>query len=407
MGFLDILKQFSPLNEAEATPEEIAAQSAAPAPKAAPIIEAPAAANPNLVTEKTVDGLMGHIAQPRNMSVRVPQVDISQYDVPVDEGRQNEFKSSLESLKDEYKKAQEDARSRQMKVEMMNALKDNIGTIVGGAQAMNTKASVTPYQGKPSTTPDFVGRADKNFKDNYSNLLKQYKDLQDGGLSAKDKLYADISNKQMQMQGIRAEINADNQDRNIGMRFGSSAIAEQEKGEMSDKQLEAGSDMEKAIVSGDLIGEKAKDFEKYLGPIASRTQDLQRGIVGSILPGESDPKFTEFTADVERMAADYRKVISGLTVSDKEKESLNKSIPNTTDRYEDFMAKQRSFVSNLRRAKAISEHNIKTKQGKNVAGYTDPSSQGAPKTGPYGETTTKGDKTYKWNPAAQKYQLVK
>lgn len=334
--------------------------SATPASAESVILNNLAAPVDNRVEEKTVAGEMGkYVGAPRQ--VTVPQVDIGKYDVPVDAGRQNAFKDSLTQLRDDYKLAQEDARSRQMKVEMMNAVKDNIGTIVGGAQAMNTKASVTPYQGKPSVTPDFVGRADKNFKDNYSNLLKQYKDLQGGGLSADKKLYADIVNKQLQMQGIRAEANSENQYFNRGLRVGSAGMDEQDKSKLTPAQIKDMSGYDDTLASLDRIEIKKAKIDT--GPV----RNLQNKFASII--GRDDPEVTSLRTEVIDTLASKIKALSGTAANEGEVARLQITLPDINDSDEVFNKKLSDARIRIQEAKQIRENHYRNLQGKNVDGF--------------------------------------
>lgn len=80
-------------------------------------------------------------------------------------------------LNDQRKKEREEAASREMKGKMMNALSESLGGIIGGSQAMNTGARVTPAQTKGVDIGDLVGRVDKNFAGDRQALMDQYKAL--------------------------------------------------------------------------------------------------------------------------------------------------------------------------------------------------------------------------------------
>lgn len=71
----------------------------------------------------------------------------------------------------------EDAESRKFKADIVKAFTDNIGTYVGGMQAKNTKASVTPVQTRGYDVGDLVGQVDKRFAGDREALMDQYKNL--------------------------------------------------------------------------------------------------------------------------------------------------------------------------------------------------------------------------------------
>jgi len=398
IDLVKLLSQFSPLSDEEAKAQaKVAAvtKPTATAPAASPA--------PQGIVPIDVKSAVAPLYVPRSTNTQAPQIDISDLlDNKGNAAKELEFKKSLQDLKDEYKLAQEEASSREFKAKMFAAVGSNIGQIMAGQQAMNTKASVKPTALSKIDVPDLMAKVDGRFKTDYEGLLSQYKGLRDGQLGPKEIAQVRSNNAFLSQKANQQNANADgNNKSNLARGLGIS-LKDQEKGEMSDKQVDASADFETAIAAGDLIGLGAEKFKDFLGPASARVESYKR-----MLPGtQADSGFTEFSADVERMGADYRKVISGLTVSDKEKESLNNSIPIATDKYSDFMAKQRSFVKNLRRAKAISDAEIAKKQGKNVVGYAQPSA--APtSSAPNGQDMVeKNGKNYKWNASVGKYQLA-
>lgn len=351
----------------------------------------------------TAAGLLSKYAEPREANYTAKQIDIPKVDYSK---TQEEMATKLDALKSEYDKSLQEAQDRDFRSAIWAALGNSLPGAIAGATAMRTKAAVKAPEVTKITPSDTASEATRKYKTDYEGILDQYKTLKSGQITDKDILQAKTAQAYLDLGAERLNANISNTDRSAGIRVNSAIVKDQEKQELSDKQVTELSDIDKAMQVADAIGKRAAGFEKYLGPISAREQALQRGAAGTILPGKADPKFTEFLADVERARAEYQKVISGLTVSDKERESLRQSIPTGEDRLPDFMAKQRSFIRNLDLAKKKSEANLKKYQGKNVEGYSQPVKQ-SPSSGPYGETTQRDGKTYKWNAAVGKYQLVK
>lgn len=381
---------------------------AAPAVAPVPVMEAPVQAPAGTVEELTATGLLEPYSQPRPANYTAPRIAIPEVDNKGQEARQNEFSSKLEALKEQYKLAQDDARSRQMKQEMFAALGNNIGNIVGGAQAMNTKASVTPVQSHKIVVPDQMARVDKNHKLDYEGLIKQYKDLQDKGLTSKDMLYANIAQAQLDAGAARMNANIENTDRNAGLRGVGMKLKEQEGNEASDKQTATLVDIDHTLSQVDNILADASKFKDKLGPNAADYESAKEGRFGALVPGKVDPEYVAFRSNLKGMKAAYQKIISGLTLTETEMREMKAYVPHEGMRYDELKANAEAFKERAKELQAATKRGMKSLQGKNADGYTDPSSQKSPASasGPLGETTERNGKLYKWNATAGKYQLA-
>lgn len=304
-----------------------------------------------------------------------PKVQVPVIDEGAKVARDTRFSDQLTTLRNDYNAAKEDARSRQMKVEMMAAVGNNIGNIVAGAQAMNTKASVTAPQMHKIEVKDMVGRADKNFKENYSNLLKQYKDLQEGTVSAKDLYYGAQKDADRQARYDGYNANAENNYNNRGMRKGSGELKDQADNEVSDKQLASITGFKKTSKLLDDIEAKVSTgkYDKFLGPYASKYENSKEY---NPLSDGMDPEFASFQSDTTDSLSQYIKGLSGLTVSDKERTALETSMPKVGDKPSAFMSKLKATRARLLEMQKIEEDEIDRLQGKNVAGYK---GKGSPK----------------------------
>lgn len=119
---------------------------------------------------------------------------------PAEDG-ESRLERLMNELKTQRDSAANEAASRQFKANIVKGLTDNIGNIVGGAQAMNTKASVTPVQVKGYDVGDLVGQVDKRYAGDREALLEQYKNL----MNAKDK--GEQRKYQQEQLGIQREGN--------------------------------------------------------------------------------------------------------------------------------------------------------------------------------------------------------
>lgn len=410
MKFLeDLLTKFSPINEEQHT-------SQVTAPPIASVIKTPhQSPTPQVENQEGVEALdphqiMNYVGEVNDFEI--PQVKIPDFnDDETNKQREVAFKTDLEVLRERYAKAQVDASRKQMYAEMLAAVGNNIGNIVGGAQAMNTKASVSPTKTAPINVKDQVAAVDSRFNKDYDNLIKQYKELKDNGLTAKDKLYADITNANLRMAGLRTKENMKNSVGNRGMRGVSTLLNQEKSNEMSDKQLGEQTDMENTLSEIRSITGQAENFKNKLGPNSAMYERAKEGHLGAVVPGKIDKDYVNFRSNVKALKGQYQKIISGLTLSDQERRELASYIPNEDMPYETFVSSADAFEKRVQHLMSRKKAGMKKFQGKNVEGYKEPKKEEAPRSSaaPNGEDIVeRNGKTYKWNPAAGKYQpLIK
>jgi hypothetical protein len=399
MKFLEeLLTKFSPIEEEKQQP----VVQASPAPVVPQSQPGGTSVPVEGIEQIDPTQVMNYVGEVNDFAI--PQVSLPEHNSEADKQREVAFKTDLEVLKDNYNKAQQDASRRQMYAEMIASVGNNIGNIVGGATAMNTKASVTPTKTAPINVKDQVAKVDARFNKDYDNLIKQYKELKDGGLTAKDKLYADITNANLKMAGIRTKENMKNSVGNRGMRGVTTLLNQEKSNEMSDKQLSEVSDMENTLNEIRTITGEAEKFKDRLGPNAAVYESAKEGHLGAVVPGKIDKDYVKFRSNVKALKGQYQKIISGLTLSDQERKELASYIPNEAMPYETFTASANAFESRVKDLMARKKGSMKKFQGKNVEGYKQPEASAS--TGPQGDVVERNGKTYKWNPAAGKYQLL-
>lgn len=352
MSFWDQFKpQQPPLSPEElAAPESVSMEVAppAPAPAYAPIDE-------GLNIREAIAPLL----QQRAMDYRADLIEVPEIDSRVQEARKAEFGSSLEKLRNDYKLAQDDARSRQMKAEMFAAVGNNIGNIVGGAQAMNTKASVTPVQSPKMTAPDMMDRVDKNHKMNYEGLLKQYKDLQDGQLSPKDILEAKKVNAFLKQGEAKINNNTDNSNKgNVGRAV--TLINKAEEGdEMTTKQTDQVVGIDSTLDSLEKL-EGMNEFST--GPVSGRLEKVKRYL------GTAKGNKVAMASQLQMIKSNYGKAISGATIADAEMIRIEEQLPKETDSDEQFAAKLANFKDELTRSRVRVLDSFK-RSGRNVKNF--------------------------------------
>jgi hypothetical protein len=129
--------------------------------------------NPSSQSSETVNSLKTKV------SGTIPQSDKAEGSETA-EGR---LERLMRELNEERKRETADASDRKFKADIFKVLGDNIGGIVGGAQAMNTKAAVNPIKTQGYDVGDLVGGVEKKFAGDREALMDQYKQL----LNARDR----------------------------------------------------------------------------------------------------------------------------------------------------------------------------------------------------------------------------
>lgn len=291
-----------------------------------------------------------------------------------------DISSRLENLLAERKQAMADAEDRQWKQNLVAGLSDNLGLLVGGAQAMNTKANVQPPKVAPVRTQDLLAIAEKKSKPELDAIMQQYKQLQADKLKEQDRdlkrAFLNLSEKQYQ-RGIGRD--EDTNERfwaghdQRGKKF---EFQKEEKNELSDKQLESIAGFDKVDKLAEDLSTRASKFKGSLGPYASKAQNAKNYVPGL----QEDPNFAAFKASVTDQMSGYIKSLSGLTVSDKERSQLMKSVPNIEDKYDVFMSKMKELRSRLKDYKSNELSAAQKYQGKTVKGAEGRTPQSAEET---------------------------
>lgn len=308
-----------------------------------------------------LEGAVAPAMEQREADYVAPQISLGDLreNVKRQEAREIQMKSSLEQLRDNYKIAQDDARSRELKAEMFAAVGDNIGNIVGGAQAMNTKASVTPTQTSPVKVKDITGRVDAKYRTDYDGLLKQYKDLKDGSLSPKDMLEAQKANAFLK-QG-EAKLNDGIERDNFGRTMRGATLINKgdEQDELTSKQTDQIVGIDSTLDSLDKL-DGMKDYST--GPISGRMEKVKRYI------GVAKGNKVAMAAQLEMLTSQYGKAISGATIADQEMARIKDQLPKETDSDEQFAEKLANFQDEMTRSRSRVVDSFK-RSGRNTRNF--------------------------------------
>jgi predicted component of type VI protein secretion system len=257
---------------------------------------------------------------------------------PTPESPEQRLEGLMNALNAERKKEREDAESRKFKADIFKILGDSAGNIIGGAQAMNTKASVTPIKTQGYDVGDLVGQVDKRFDGDRKALMDQYKYLKSGEISEKDKAYLDMQEKQYQLGLRRANDSMDRFGQGEERRVKQFDENMKEKQELTPAQAKEIKDIDVSIDSLDKL-ESMKDFST--GPIAGRVEKVKRFI------GASPANKAVLYSQLEMVTSQYGKAISGSAIADAEMERIKNQLPSENDPDDVFAARLLNFKDYL------------------------------------------------------------
>ncbi len=275
----------------------------------------------------------------------------------------------LERLMSEMKgnraKEIEDAQSRQLKANVIKGITENLGNVVAGAQAVNTRASVNPRQVKGFDVGDLVSQVDKKYKPEQEQLLAEYKTLQGANkpMTEYQRLMLAHMGKQLEQSSLNSDRAMERFGKGETRRWDNQDFNQAQKDELSDKQLAADTDIENTLAEIDRTTANAANFKDKLGPNIAEIEKAKEGKLGVLVPGKIDPEYVKFRADAKALKGAYQKVISGLTVSDAERKELDSYIPHEGQPYETFVANAQAFKRRVADLKKKTNQGL-AKQGK-------------------------------------------
>lgn len=310
--------------------------------------------------QQTAEGLMGHLATPREANFTAPVIQI-----PTNNDNykyMKELDDKLVNLQDTYKKELADAEDRKFKSQIWAAIGNAVPGIVAGATAMNTKASVTPSHAIKVEASDPTSRVDSKYKTDYEGMLQRYKTLKEGQLTPKDVLQARIAQSYLDQGAARLNANVENTDRNAGIRVGAAILKDQKENELSDKQSEQIAGYDEAIGSLNEIKRLKKNIDT--GPLANIRNKV------AYTMGVDDPNVTSLRSEIVDSLASKIRTLSGTAASDAERKTLSFTMPDISANDETFNRQVEDAIKRVERAKMIREKTLSEKQGKNVKGYS-------------------------------------
>ncbi len=287
-----------------------------------------------------------------------------------------------QELQTNRSKELEDANRRQMYQDILSGVNSNLGLIVGGAQAMNTKAAVTPAKAGEIKQRDFAKEVSDRYKGDQETMMEKYKALLKAQQDA-----AELAQKgkdggsDWYKQAMIEERRADRQLREDMFKRGQDY--REEKGDrLSDKQTGEIESLDNALYMVDRIETEKPKFNT--GPIKTRAQ----GALSIV--GIEDPEFAAFKARTLDTLSDYVKSKSGLQVTDAERKALEQVVPNASMDDDTFMATLKVFKERLAdiRSRKVG---IFQKQGKDSTPFAKSAAEPSASTGQFPRTVSRVD----------------
>lgn len=323
---------------------------------------------------------------------------------PKSEDSEARLERLMRELQAERSKQLEDAASRQMKANVMQSIVGNLGGLVGGSQAMNTGAAVTSPQVKGLDIGDLVGQVDKRFAGDQESLLNQYKML----MNAKDK----ADQRKFQQESLQVQREGNDLKRDIASMKGNNLKSSLTPGQEARDKDWGKRDNEWTTTGRAKVGTNLNKLEEVASklenlPENERTSDNRlQGRLWDVFQPEDDINMREA---VRSAAQETLRSTLGAQFTEKEGEAIMKRAYDPNLSPASNAKRIRTVIEELKQMRDANDAKSAHfgKKGTLNGQTTDNSSENTiSNQGPYGETVERNGKTYKWNAAAGKYQLI-
>jgi len=285
------------------------------------------------------------------------------------EANQPKYSEKSQSDLDRLEKMLADARQSDRALKIGGALGDALATYINAQGQMSAKIPGVQVQqgaglGKiadmfataPEIQSDIAARR-KQLLEEYKAMAKKNQEITPYQAESLKLKREDQKIREKSIEELNKRFGS-----SLELRKGAQEFKEKEKNELSDKQVESMASFDKVQGLSDELKIRADKFRDKLGPYAASVEQYK-----SLVPGfQEDPDFAAFRASTTDTLSQYIKSLSGLTVSDKERASLLKSVPTVNDKYDIFMSKMEELQKRLDRYKNAELEAAKKYQGKNI-----------------------------------------
>lgn len=312
---------------------------------------------------------------------------------------QEKMIAEYKAMREADQKAIEEARSSDRNLKMGGAIGDALATALNARGQMNVKApGVQVQQGAGlgkiadmfATAPDVAS----DIKSKREDLLAQYKLLSKGSGEMTPYQRAFLSMKERDQQ-----LREQSQEGVQGRHESTMGFKREEKGQLSDKVATSFADME-----------TAKEEAKRLLP---RVKEAGLGIIGTPIEkgraaiGMPSKEFQALESDYAGIRNTIRNALFGSALTGPEISAFEKELNDISVSQSGFEDNLSNFINRVERKMGQrAESMAKAQPLKEASLRPFMNKQSTPSDAPYGDTVERNGKTYKWNPAAGKYQPV-
>lgn len=194
------------------------------------------------------------MSAPAPAASQSPQMPEDESQAAPEESQLQRLERLSQELQTNRAKELEDANRRQMYQDILSGVNSNLGLIVGGAQAMNTKAAVTPAKAGEIKQRDFAKEVSERYKVDQEAMLEKYKALLRAQEDSKSDAITPYQQAMLELNKNRLALDA-----------GQFSEAEnRRRGEAEDKKIQAVSDRVQKSGLGSLSGQ-IDEIETLLG----------------------------------------------------------------------------------------------------------------------------------------------
>lgn len=261
---------------------------------------------------------------------------------PVQESQTSRLEKMIAELNANRKREMEDASSKELRGNLLNALGSNIGNLVGGAQAMNTGAAVTPPKTEGLKLQDYTGNVERKFKPEHEQLMAQYKALKDANQPMTEyqrQMLAGMA-EQRGLQARGLDLRDSQFDKSEVRRVDQLQLSKDKASELAPAQVKTLTALVDARTEVDgLIGQAKK---VKLGILATPMNKVKNAF------GKA-PEFGELERNYAGVRNTIRNALFGSALTQTEKEEFDKELNEISFSDERFDQNLKSYMDKLDR----------------------------------------------------------
>lgn len=274
---------------------------------------------------------------------------------PAPESQTSRLERMIAELNANRKRELEDASSKELRGNLLNALSENIGGLVGGGQAMNTGAAIKNPTTGGMKLQDFSGNVDKKYKPEQEQLMAQYKALKDANQPMTEyqrQMLAGMAEQRgLQARGLDLRDTQFNESEERRIR--AQLLAEGKAGELAPAQVKTLTALVDARTEVDGLIDQAKKVK--LGIIDTPLNKVKNAF------GKA-PEFGELERNYAGVRNTIRNALFGSALTQTEKEEFDKELNDISFSDGKFDQNLQSYMNKLDRKIAATAGTISKTQ---------------------------------------------